>query len=186
MKLITTIKDTDLGFPEVAAKQVKKRRASRAVLIDENKRICLVWAKNGNFYKLPGGGIDEGETEEQAMYREIQEEVGYKCEIIAEIGKIRTLRLSSHGDSGWGKGGLDQISFCWLARAKEFIGSSPMEDEVGDGFEAKWFNDIDAAIAVVEEAEPKATKHTSLQSIAFFTARESEFLREAKKLLAKM
>ena len=186
MDLIATLEDTNFGFPKSAVKQFIKRQAARAVLVDDNKRICLAWAKNGNYYKLPGGGIDEGETKEQAMYREVREEVGYNCEIVAEIGQIRQLRSSNFGNAKVKDKGLDQISYCWLARTKEFVGANLMGDEIEDGFELKWFDDIDAAIEAVEKAEHKATESTSLETAMFFTTRELVFLREAKKLLAKM
>ena len=54
------------------------RLATRAVVVDETERILLVrfdfvdrlvWA-------TPGGGIEEGETDEHALRRELEEEAG--------------------------------------------------------------------------------------------------------------
>ncbi len=62
----------------------------RVILVDE-RRILLVshwyapWA-----WTLPGGGVNKGETVEQAAIREIKEEVGFDVNTIAgEIGTYR-------------------------------------------------------------------------------------------------
>jgi ADP-ribose pyrophosphatase YjhB (NUDIX family) len=54
------------------------RRAARAVLIDPNDRILLVRFEfpNATRWALPGGGLETGETGEDALRRELAEEVG--------------------------------------------------------------------------------------------------------------
>jgi 8-oxo-dGTP diphosphatase len=41
-----------------------------------------------NYLETPGGGVDEGESLESAMVREIEEELGYQSEVITYIGQI--------------------------------------------------------------------------------------------------
>jgi double-stranded uracil-DNA glycosylase len=57
-----------------------KRWAVRAVVVDEDKRILLVQYQNpltrATWWGTPGGGIEEGETHEHALRRELREEVG--------------------------------------------------------------------------------------------------------------
>ena len=64
--------------------EITKRQAVRGVIFSgENKIILLKRIKNGKeFYVFPGGGIDEGETNEEALRREIFEEVGAKIKDI--------------------------------------------------------------------------------------------------------
>lgn len=51
------------------------RRAARAVIIDNQNILLMKRNKFGNvYYCLPGGGIDMGETADQAVLREIKEE----------------------------------------------------------------------------------------------------------------
>jgi TDG/mug DNA glycosylase family protein len=55
------------------------RQAVRALLVDRARRVLLVRFENGygnHWWATPGGGIDSGETHEQALERELAEEVG--------------------------------------------------------------------------------------------------------------
>lgn len=48
---------------------------------------------NLNYYKLPGGGVDEGESMEETLERELAEEAGAKhIEIYDEIGEIEEMQ----------------------------------------------------------------------------------------------
>jgi 8-oxo-dGTP diphosphatase len=54
------------------------RVATRAIVLDEDDRILLVCFDFGDrlVWATPGGGIDDGETDEQAIRRELLEETG--------------------------------------------------------------------------------------------------------------
>jgi 8-oxo-dGTP diphosphatase len=57
---------------------VRLRTAARAVVLDPAGRILLVRFEfpNGGVWGTPGGGVDDGESHEQALLRELSEEVG--------------------------------------------------------------------------------------------------------------
>jgi 8-oxo-dGTP pyrophosphatase MutT (NUDIX family) len=57
---------------------MRLRRAARAIVLDPAERILLVHFRfpRGSFWATPGGGIDEGETPEQTIVRELDEETG--------------------------------------------------------------------------------------------------------------
>ena len=65
----------ELELDEIHNSNVKKRIAVRAVILQGNE-ILLVQSNLGD-YKFPGGGVDEEETLEAALVREIKEETGY-------------------------------------------------------------------------------------------------------------
>lgn len=52
--------------------------------IIENERILLLYKKKEQFYELPGGKLNKGESLEDAARREVKEEIG--CEI--DLGKL--------------------------------------------------------------------------------------------------
>lgn len=54
---------------------VIERTAVRAILYQDGK-LLLVSSKEGD-YKFPGGGIEQGETAQEALKREVWEETGY-------------------------------------------------------------------------------------------------------------
>ena len=57
---------------------MRLRQAARAVLLDPDDRILLVRFEfpAAAFWGTPGGGLDPGETHEQAILRELAEEAG--------------------------------------------------------------------------------------------------------------
>jgi TDG/mug DNA glycosylase family protein len=59
----------------------RDRRAARALVLDEAGRTLLLrWARpqGSSFWVTPGGAIEPGETESQALRRELTEEVGLR------------------------------------------------------------------------------------------------------------
>jgi len=69
--------------------KIISRNAVRAVIINEQK-ILMVHLGKTNEYKFPGGGIEENETVEEALKREVLEEVGCNVTKIEEKIGIMT------------------------------------------------------------------------------------------------
>lgn len=71
------------------------RNVARAILIDENKKVCILKIQGQDsfgfrdYYETPGGGVEKGETFEEAIVREIDEEVCVKCQVIRLIGQVK-------------------------------------------------------------------------------------------------
>ena len=73
------------------------RQAVRAVIIDGNNILMAHLGKKDE-YKFPGGGRKENETAEEALKREVLEEVGYKVIKINErIGIITEYDTAKEG-----------------------------------------------------------------------------------------
>ncbi len=54
---------------------MSKRHSSRAIILKDERILLMHRIKNGNeYYVFPGGGIEKGETSEQAVRREVLEE----------------------------------------------------------------------------------------------------------------
>lgn len=55
-------------------------------LIFESERILLALRRDINWWNLPGGGMEIGETVEEAMCREVREETGLEVEVDYLVG----------------------------------------------------------------------------------------------------
>ena len=60
-------------------------------IILANGRNDVFWGKrvNQHAWQFPQGGIKHGETPEQAMYRELEEEIGLKADHVRILGRTR-------------------------------------------------------------------------------------------------
>ena len=70
-------------------KKVTVRRTVDAVIVDEKGRVVIVERKYPPFRgqrALPGGFIEEGESQKDAIYREVKEETALDVEILKKIG----------------------------------------------------------------------------------------------------
>lgn len=63
----------------------KKRISCRAIVIKDGKILLSHETKYGDCYMSPGGGIENGETSEQCVEREVLEETGYIVKAIKPL-----------------------------------------------------------------------------------------------------
>lgn len=65
------------------------RKRSGIILIHEGKLALIERHKQGrHYFAFPGGGVDEGETDEQAAIREAEEELGIQVKIVQKAATI--------------------------------------------------------------------------------------------------
>ena len=74
MKLLKVIQPENLTVEEI--KKFRPRTAVRAIVFDKDNKIGLLNVTKHGYYKLPGGGIKEGEDKITALKRECLEEIG--------------------------------------------------------------------------------------------------------------
>lgn len=165
MKLLAQIRDEDLGLvPKCCS--YKKRLAARAVLLNK-KKIALLYVSSQEYYKLPGGGVEEKETIEEALGREMLEETGCTIKIISDIGAVVEYRTHI---------GILQTSNCFIAEAKTEGTPEFDEGEKTAGYKLEW-KSIDNAIKAVHESNPADYEGK------FIVKRDLIFLKAAKRLL---
>ncbi len=115
-----------------------ERVAVRCIVFDQENNIALC----GTRYKLlPGGGVDEGESLEQAAIRECLEEIGCHVEIKNKIGIAEEYRDVI---------GRHQITHCFVAKVvgERGIPQTTQEDE--QNMKVYW-HPLDQVIKIFEE-----------------------------------
>ncbi len=65
------------------------RKNVAMVVLNKNNQVLLCRRKGTENWQFPQGGIDENELCEDAMYRELYEEVGLKSSEVEILGKTR-------------------------------------------------------------------------------------------------
>ena len=66
------------------------RTRAGIVLIQGNKVALIERHRAGlDYFVFPGGGVDEGETPEQAAIREAMEELGIQVDIVQKVAEIQ-------------------------------------------------------------------------------------------------
>ena len=130
-------------------------------LIEKDGLFAMQQGKNGE-YKIPGGGIDKGESIEEALMREVQEETGLVIipETITEVGEITELRRDIF------EGRLKYIahSMHYTCEVKdEIVETALTESEKERGFQLAWA-DIDT---IIETNERLMTEKRQFRDVEF-------------------
>lgn len=147
-----------------------KREAARAVLENNDGKIALMHSQKWDYYKLPGGGIDDGETRKEALKRELLEEVGAEGEILEEIGTLEELRSFADNQR--------QLSYAYHAKVVGKIGESALEEgELAEEFVVVWVG-LDEAIELAKSGNRVSERGLGMQ---FMAHRDELILREYKR-----
>ncbi|MBU1107709.1 MAG: NUDIX domain-containing protein [Candidatus Riflebacteria bacterium] len=99
------------------------RNSAKALIIRDGKVLCT---RNcdllGDFYLLPGGGQDHGETLKDAVVRECREEIGAEV----EVGYLYFVReyISANHELAEYDDSIHQIEFMFACQLLEEPGSS--------------------------------------------------------------
>ncbi|MBB1397090.1 MULTISPECIES: NUDIX hydrolase [unclassified Pseudoalteromonas] len=129
--------------PSVSASEPRQftRLTSRAIAL-KGTDILLMYTARYEDFSLPGGGIDEGESIEQGLIRELQEETGAQnIKVLGEFGLYEEYRP-------WYKDDFAVIhikSYCYFCSLDTQLGQAQLEHyEQQNGMVAKWVNIHDA------------------------------------------
>ncbi|MCI0485078.1 MAG: NUDIX hydrolase [Blastocatellia bacterium] len=80
----------------------KEKLAAGGVVIDESDdgalRVLVVHRPRYDDWSFPKGGVDQGETLEQAALREVREETGLECRIIRKLSSVSYSYPTRKGD----------------------------------------------------------------------------------------
>lgn len=87
--------------------------STTSVIADEDGRIVLVHRKDNNLWALPGGGMELGESIQEAAIREVKEETGLEVEICGLVGVYTNPHHVMKYDDGEVR---QQFSLCYNTR----------------------------------------------------------------------
>ena len=105
------------------------RDSARSIIIRDGK-IAMVHSLKYDYYKFPGGGIENGENPVEAMIRETREEAGLEVipDTVREYGMVHRIQKSDSDDTEC----FVQDNYYYLCEA----GETPVSQDL-DEYEAK-------------------------------------------------
>ncbi len=166
MKILRELNDVVVGQGkeiEQLKAQYQLRKSARAILINEDGLVATQYVSTYTFHKLPGGGVDAGESIPEALRREVREEVGCDCEVLDPVGVVIEYRNKYH---------LLHISYCYVAKVVGPIMEPTLEPgEIEEGQETKWVTPENLEQLMVADTPLKYEGH-------YIRERELAFLRE--------
>lgn len=166
MKLLKEISEGTLGLSdefELLGTNYELRKSARAILINDRGEMATQYLNTYAYHKLPGGGVERGENIEQALRREVLEEVGCDCKISQELGIVIEYR---------NKYKLLHISYGFVAMVVGEIGLSKLEEgEIEEKQETLWLSPKTVLEKMKFDIPGKFEGH-------FILARETAFLEE--------
>ncbi len=132
MKILTEIHRSS-GI-NTAGKTVH-RAAVRAVIL-RGRELLMVYSTNVGDYKFPGGGVDLGESHEQALARELREECGASLlSVDCELGAVIEYNHAKEAEYDVFK----MTSHYYFCKAGDDLGAQNLDDYEKDlGFQPVW------------------------------------------------
>lgn len=108
---------------------VEIRPSVRGIVIRDGK-VLMIHSLKYDYYKFPGGGMEAGEEQREALCREVREETGYLVapDSIREYGLVHRRSRGSHTDL------FLQDNYYYLCAVSEAVGQELDDYEAEEHF----------------------------------------------------
>ena len=152
------------------------RLIARAIVFDGEGFFYFVWAERDDDFgratliETAGGGVESGEDLEEAVRREVKEELGAEAEVICGIGTVSDYYNLIHRHN---------LNHYFLCRARSFGDRHLTPDEI-ESFH------LSTLRLTFEEAEAEYEKRRETRLGRLVAARELPVLRRAKELIGRI
>lgn len=170
LKAVITDADFFGGEPKTNP-DISRYGARGIVLNDKNMAAMILMGANG-LYKLPGGGIELGERESDAFIREVLEETGYHCNIIAQLGTVEEHK---------NKSGFSHFSYAYIGRIEGECEKSALTS-------SEKLLDFSTTFMSLEDAAAVMTKSLEMcqdYKMKFMLLRDKKIIDYALEMIAK-
>lgn len=120
------------------------RNSARSIVI-EDKRVAMIHSIKYDYYKFPGGGIEEGESQIDAMIRETREESGLIVipESVIEYGYVHRIQRSDKDKTEC----FVQDNFYYLCKVQTDVATQRLDDyEAQENYTLEY---VDPKIAIM-------------------------------------
>ncbi len=87
--------------------------AVSAIVTDEQGGMLLIRRTDNNYWSIPGGGVNPGESVSEAAAREVKEETGIDCQVAGLVGIYSDPNHVAAYDDGEVR---QQFSICFTTR----------------------------------------------------------------------
>ena len=153
MRLLFEMDKKDYG----ECTQTFSRDSARSIMIS-NGRIAMIHSQKYDYYKFPGGGIENGENPIEAMIRETPEEAGLIVlpETIKEYGYVHRIQKSDHNPSEC----FVQDNYYYLCDAVDGLVSQNLDDyEKKESYQLEY---IEPAFAIEKNRRVKESPYNPM------------------------
>ena len=104
----------------------RSRRATVRAIIECDDKLAMIHKEKRDYYAFPGGGIEDGESYEEALIREVKEETGLNIipESITEFGSVLRLNNSHRYENTI----FEQENFYYKCKAYDSIEEQMLDE----------------------------------------------------------